>query len=63
MSYQNITSFSFDDSFSFIGLKIGFSALAVAEFQATIGPFSADVGMKIEVDNLGEQVEIKFTQL
>ena len=42
------------------GLKLEFSAGAVAEFEATIGPFSADVVLNVEVDNLGEPVVIKF---
>lgn len=42
------------------GLELGFSADARANFDATIGPFSAEVDMQIEVDNLGEPVKIKF---
>lgn len=42
------------------GLELGFAAEAVAEFEATIGPFSADIDVSLEINNFGEPVVIKF---
>lgn len=42
------------------GLELSFAAGAVAKFQATVGPLSAEIDAELELDNLGEQVVIKF---
>jgi hypothetical protein len=43
-----------------MGVKLAFSDDADAEFQASIGPLLADVGVTATIDNYGEPLTILF---